>query len=188
MKKILSSLIALSAIAGLAPSASANIANGPQSGNVNFPFNIPNACDLTVTSGTLTTGPAVSLPTTLSSAAPGSIETTCNTAGAILTVEQEAIPVYYNASGVPSAAGTQAVTSKFKLTGVSGVYSGLAGTTLAPALPSGFSSVSYTTTTLDHNNGQALSKLNVDAELTAPSNQVLAGGSYLVRLKATLTP
>jgi hypothetical protein len=187
MKNILASLIAVTAVAGFASAASANVANGPQSSTVDFSGNAPAACDLTVTAGTLTDVSAATLSDTMASATSGAIKTTCNTSGATLKVETA--PTFYESTGlaIPTAVGSQAVTTKFSLTGTSGVYAAAPGTVLGTALPVGLNSATYNTT-LNHNNQAALSVLTVGAELKAPTGEVLAAGNYIVRVKATLTP
>jgi hypothetical protein len=187
MKKILSSLIAVTAIAGFASSASANVSNTVQNATVDFSGNAPAACDLTITPGTLVNVAAATLADTMVSGTPGAIETTCNTSAASLTVETA--PTFHESTGlaVPTTAAVQAVTTKFSLVGTSGAYTAAGPGSVGTTVPVGLSSTTYTTT-VNHANQMALSKLTVGAELKAPTGQVLAAGNYKVRVKATLTP
>jgi hypothetical protein len=190
MKKILSALIAASAVAGLATSASASLpptlttGTPPTvSGTSVFTGNSAPVCELNVIDGSLAN--ATGLVTSLSNTASGQgqILTRCNTASAKLVVELDNHVAYTDDPlAVNGGQGTGLVREFALSTGTLAYASGYAAnfTTLA-ATPITFNAV-------NHANDINASSIKVDAKVSAPSGQNLAAGIYTVRVKATLTP
>jgi hypothetical protein len=164
MKKILASLIALSAVAGFASSASADTATSVHTGSVTP------TCTLGKTDGTFpTTGLASSMTST-----GGSFLTTCNTTASSLTLSAGAAPT------LPAGSGVAGVTTSFDVVtaGSTGAYAGVApGTLIISDLSNTYSSTN--------------SVLNVAAKVTAGVGKNLPSsptGGYVVNILATVVP
>jgi hypothetical protein len=164
MKKILASLITLSAVAGFASAASAQNATSAHSGSVTA------ACTLTATNGTF---PVTGLANSMTSAG-GSFSTVCNSAASTLTLSAGAAPT------LPVGSVAAEVTTSFDVVtaGSGGAYDGiLPGVTTVTNLSNSYSSTP--------------SVLNVAAKATAGSGKNLpssASGGYVVNILATVAP
>jgi hypothetical protein len=172
MGKTLSSLIAVSALAGLATAASA-AGNDPGFGTATgydsiHTGSVVATCSLDVTDGALPTGQG--FVNSLTSTTKGKISTVCNSTGSTLKVEL--------APGVHPVQPNY--TERFRLTGGTGVY--------ATGLPTGFIAGPYNRTNLSNGFSSAVSTIDVTARASVPTSQVLAVGTYTVNVKATVTP
>jgi hypothetical protein len=176
MKKILSSLIAVTAVAGFASAVSA----APSDTSV-LSGSVTGTCSITAVNGTLPTG-ALTQSLTTAPGGEGSFDTVCNTATATLSVVVDAA-----IAGDDPAAG-QTLTREFSLTTGTGAYDATTGTT---TLPSGFVAVFNPTTAIHNGFSSTASTMKVLGKVytSGPSaTQNLAAGPYKVRVKATVTP
>jgi hypothetical protein len=175
-------LIAASAVAGFASSASASLppttSASPQPGISVHTGAVTGLCELKVLDGTLPSSTAALSPT-ITSALLGSIETKCNTATAQLVVDLDS-----HVSGTDDP-GFQTVARSFELTVPTLAYA--AAYTGGGAI-GGYQTTAQTFATLNHGYSTTASTLKVGAKVDAPALQNLAAGGYTVRVKATLTP
>lgn len=165
MKKIIASLVALSAVAGFASAASAQTApaTSVHTGSVTP------TCTLVAAPGTF---PTTGLSNMMTSTG-GSFSTVCNTTASTLTLSAGATAT------LPAGSATAGVTTSFDVApGNTGAYSSVAaGTTVVNDLSNSFSSTA--------------SVLNVAAKVAATTGKNLPSsgtGGYVVNILATVTP
>jgi hypothetical protein len=170
MKKILSALIAVSAVAGFAGAANA-AGNDPGFGATTgfdsiHTGDVVATCSLDVTDGALPTSQG--FVSSLTSTTTGKISTVCNSTGSTITVTL----------GTGVAPTQPNYTQDFKLDNGSGAYN---------TVSTGFISA-YNQTDLSNGFSSVASNLDITARASVPTSQVLAAGTYTVVVNATVTP
>jgi GH24 family phage-related lysozyme (muramidase) len=139
------------------------VASNARAAEVEFPGDVTASCTLTVTDGALTENatPAESLTTTTD----GTAVVTCNDATKTLTLTNTAAS---NTIPAPQTAPTIA----FGFNGGNGVFAAATGTTAAVTTPT----------------KAAGDTANIQATVTAATDQLLKSGSYVVVVDAAITP
>jgi hypothetical protein len=182
MKKILSSLIAATAVVGFASAASASqpptTSAIAQSGTSIHTGAVTALCELQVLDGTLPSS-TTALVTQLTSASKGKILTRCNKEGVTLSVKLDT-----HVSGTDDP-GFQTLVRQFELSGGTLAYAAVVPN---PYPASTVASPVETFTGVNHAYSTTASTLNIEARVIAPTGQNLAAGGYTVRAVATLTP
>jgi hypothetical protein len=187
MKKILSALIAATAVAGFASAASANgagnVVSGSGGANSVHTGPVNPSCSFAITDGTLSGAPV--LPQSInSSGAPGTISTVCNSTLSTLDVSLGAVP-----ASNPAQGATATYYQNFGLNTGSGAY---AAVNVPLAAPGTASSAAVQIVNLSNGMLSAPSTVNVVAQASVDSAHVLAatapGAVYTVNVLATVTP
>jgi hypothetical protein len=181
MKKILASLIAISTVVGFASASHAGGSNAPGGNTVATNFtsdhtgSVDGTCSLTVVNGVLPNNQG--FVSSLTSTTKGSISTVCNTTTSTIAVKLD--------TGVaPTQPG---YVEEFQLDAGTGAYpAGAAGA----GVSGGFQGTAYTYNKIDLSNGFSgiPSTMDVTARGSVTTPQILAAGSYTIKVKATVTP
>ncbi len=177
MKKILASIVALTAVTGFASvahaggTATSTTVGTPASETSVHAGSAGANCSITVVDGALPN--ATALVTNLTSTTLGKISTTCNTATSTLTVGLSTpIP------GVDDPNAGQTLTRTFDLSNGNGAYAGVA---------TGFVTT-YNKVNVSNGFSATASDLDVTAKIEAPTGANLAAGPYIAKVLATVTP
>jgi hypothetical protein len=179
MKKILASIVALTAVTGFAGvahaggTATSTVVGTPASQTSIHSGSAAVNCTIVVADGSLPN--ATTLVNDLTSPTAANISTVCNTATSTLTVGLAAtIP----GTDDPGTAQTPSLIRTFNLVGVDGAYAGV---------NTGFVNT-YNQTPVHNGFSSATSNVGVIAKIAAPTGQNLAAGPYIAKILATLTP
>jgi hypothetical protein len=135
---------------------------------------VATTCDITATPGALApSASTLGVPTALASTG-GKFETLCNSTGASVLLENGAAPTLAPGSAIAG------VTTSIAYAPGTLAYASVLATTI-PAAGS-------TLSAFDNTYSNVVSSLPVSATVTAGTNKVLPNGTYVVNIKATVTP
>jgi hypothetical protein len=171
-------IIAISTLAVVACFGFSSAANAADVSDIStHSGTVTSVCSVKATAGDFVTdGKApvngVDFPTSLKSTG-GKFETLCNKSSNNITVENS------GTNTLPTGAAAPTVT--YALTATSGAYAdnAILGTK---------SITTQATGTVSHGFTNSTSALNVSVKVAAPNDKILEQGSYIVPIKATLTP
>jgi hypothetical protein len=166
MKKFLAPIAAIFAVAGFSSAAFAQTETIEQAGSVT------GNCTIEVTDGALQTN--AGFVNSIESATKGKITTKCNTKASSLTVKLDS-------SASETLSNGQIITRGYKLDGGTGAYLSRPNQTV-------FGTADTTKSDISNNFSAIASTLDVSTQVKAPSGQLLSGGSYTVKVKATVSP
>jgi hypothetical protein len=169
------SVAASTSIASAAPLVQTNAPGGSTSAanfSASFNGNVSGTCALTVTDGTLPTNQGFTSSLTTVAGGEGIIETVCNTTTSNLVVALDT-------GSTPTIPAALSYAEQYSLSGGTGAY---AATNVA------FTAAPTTVNDLSNGFSATASKVLVAAKGAVLSGNNLPAGSYLIKVKATVTP